>query len=188
MYGDGGIPSDRMEISFPDISDSSTCMYTEECGMSPLDTWRSASSETHSVIEMTGDHQVPALPFALFTVAESACLDCVEIFCTTSAISSPLLSCTAFALASHSRVRTLRPSTRRGAHSFQFWTAWTFATKVLWSVDAVVAFVGAAFAFLCASWAKRENVGEYCQGVNVHDFLRGGWVRVAVGRQIFAQR
>jgi len=90
MYGDGGIPSDRMEISFPDISDSSTCMYTEECGMSPLDTWRSASSETHSVIEMTGDHQVPAVPLALITVAESSCLDCVEFFCTTLAISWPL--------------------------------------------------------------------------------------------------
>jgi len=85
------------------------------------------------------------------------------------------LSCTAFALASHSRVRTHRPSIRRGAHSCQFWTAWTFATKVLLSVDAVVAFVGAAFAFVCASWAKRENVGEYCQGVNAHDsFVEGG--------------
>ena len=43
MHNDG----DRMD-GLPDISDSSTAIYTEEGCVSPLDTWRSASSETNS--------------------------------------------------------------------------------------------------------------------------------------------
>jgi hypothetical protein len=53
----------------PDVSDSSTAIATEEDeegGLSPLDTWRTASSETNSnVIYSSSDIQVGARPLAL---------------------------------------------------------------------------------------------------------------------------
>ena len=40
---------ERAESGLPDISETSTAIYTE--GISPLDTWRSASSENTSMVD-----------------------------------------------------------------------------------------------------------------------------------------